>query len=1214
MLNVSPTIKGFIATFTPSADTDVVGYVVHASTISGFTPNSSNLVSNGPDTSVTCQVPYTGNVYVKVAAYDSFEDVSNINFSGLNYSTERVVLISPTNPLDTVAPTVPTGVSVVGGIDNGGQADTAYLTISWSAVVDTDLDLEGYSIQLKIGASTTYTEYTTGKGNTSYKITNLTPYTAYSARVAAFDKWGNISAWSAWVAVDINSITDSVPPNAPTSVVISGGFDTISVSASATKPSDWEAYEIQMATNSGFTAGLQTVVSASPLTVLRAAAGTYYVRALCVDRSGNKSGWVNSVPASVTTALSLPTALYNELRTDFLVNDALFKFGRAGDGAYPVDTSLYVVSSGGTLIWKNSTYNISTVTLTNAFNKYIAATCTGSTATLSVLPISTDLTAIASNVVIIAVTSSSKQPNSNGNYICYVRNSNSLELEGAIIRSATITTAQIKSLDIGDAAVTGTLNANRIGANTITADKIVVSGITIGGNQISTGALKADTEILVGSTTSGSIKLSGINNRIEVRKTGEAFDRVQIGKLSTGDYGLVLKNSAGDLLLTSDGSIDGTKVKNLYVNGNAVVGGSVTIGAATLTYSDGKSLEYYKPLEAGSTNGATLGTNIKDSAGSALTDADLKNNQDSIIRNPIGGYYTSTTPVVGGIKITLPQFFTNTMLKFYVDIYEYTAGFSCSLEIAGFNDGHYNWLETTARVVGDSNVEYPVTFGHNGAKSCIWIGNPTDTWSYPQVRIRDVFLGYSNYSAALWSTGWSINFDTATPTNVSSTIVDTLPGADWAKVSGSGKPADGADNTSTILGTVGTLTLNQALTVNSLLTIAGANAGLTSGLSSYNQASSSGFWMSKSSGSTRARIGTIDASNNLTAGLMWDGSVMKFAGQATFASGSAGYSNIADKPTSLSQISATDASTLADASTNAASAVASIADIASDNKFTSVEKSTTRQEWDIIVTEKSVLDAQATTFEITTEKAAYDTNFQSLANYLNNGTAWASGVPSWISDSNIVTTTTIVGATFRSTWKAYYDAKTALIVAIEAKAKALADSAQSTANTASSAATAAQTSAVTANSAIAAWTKPSTTLIDGNKIYTGAAYVDTLVIKGQAVTIPIQSFTAAYIRCVTNTWTTVQTASIVSTGAPITINIGAILSDTGNSEWGAHFRIYRNSTLLVQGDNLNHSDVLGFCYGDTPGYGTFKYELQIYPDSDNVDVSNRTMLLLETKK
>ncbi|WP_144982895.1 phage tail tip fiber protein [Halomonas sp. C22] len=42
-----------------------------------------------------------------------------------------------------------------------------------------------------------------------------------------------------------------------------------------------------------------------------------------------------------------------------------------------------------------------------------------------------------------------------------------------------------------------------------------------------------------------------------------------------------------------------------------------------------------------------------------------------------------------------------------------------------------------------------------------------------------------------------------------------------------------------------------------------------------------------------------------------------------------------------------------------------------------------------------------------------------------------------------------------------------------------------------------------ANNRVSSWTRPSSTLIDGNQIFTGDAYVDTLQIKGQAVTIPI---------------------------------------------------------------------------------------------------------------
>lgn len=145
--------------------------------------------------------------------------------------------------------------------------------------------------------------------------------------------------------------------------------------------------------------------------------------------------------------------------------------------------------------------------------------------------------------------------------------------------------------------------------------------------------------------------------------------------------------------------------------------------------------------------------------------------------------------------------------------------------------------------------------------------------------------------------------------------------------------------------------------------------------------------------------------------------------------------------------------------TNANNALTQIGDIVSDNKFTPDEKQYIRREWEVIASEKPVNDAQADTFGITTEKTTYGTNFQNLADYLNNGTTWSSGIPVWINDSNLNTTTIIDGATFRTKLKEYYDARTALLNAIAAKAKTLADTAQSTANSALSTANNAATQA-----------------------------------------------------------------------------------------------------------------------------------------------------------
>lgn len=149
------------------------------------------------------------------------------------------------------------------------------------------------------------------------------------------------------------------------------------------------------------------------------------------------------------------------------------------------------------------------------------------------------------------------------------------------------------------------------------------------------------------------------------------------------------------------------------------------------------------------------------------------------------------------------------------------------------------------------------------------------------------------------------------------------------------------------------------------------------------------------------------------------------------------------------QTTAANAQSTADlAATSATTANTLISDISNDNKLTPNEKSPVRQEWNIIAAELSVNNTQADTFGITTEKTTYNTAFQTLANYLNNGTAWSSGIPTWISDANLSVTTPVVGSTFRTNWKAYYDARTALLNAVAKKAKTLADAAQSSADTA----------------------------------------------------------------------------------------------------------------------------------------------------------------------
>ena len=134
-------------------------------------------------------------------------------------------------------------------------------------------------------------------------------------------------------------------------------------------------------------------------------------------------------------------------------------------------------------------------------------------------------------------------------------------------------------------------------------------------------------------------------------------------------------------------------------------------------------------------------------------------------------------------------------------------------------------------------------------------------------------------------------------------------------------------------------------------------------------------------------------------------------------------------------------SDLSTATTNAQTALSKLSDIANDNVFTGVEKSSVRTEWEGILTDKSTLATQATTYGLSANATytTYVSKFQTLANYLNGGTAWVSGTPLWINDANLATSTAITGSDFRLKFKEYYDAKIAFMNAVIAVASTTAD-------------------------------------------------------------------------------------------------------------------------------------------------------------------------------
>lgn len=131
-----------------------------------------------------------------------------------------------------------------------------------------------------------------------------------------------------------------------------------------------------------------------------------------------------------------------------------------------------------------------------------------------------------------------------------------------------------------------------------------------------------------------------------------------------------------------------------------------------------------------------------------------------------GGQYTiSSVGKVGAIKITLPFSWNNTMLSFWVDVYEYSQNTSFSVLVGGYayaGGGGY-WNNTTATIVGTNNVKtnHPIRFGYDGSKCCIYIGEINYSWSYPKVNVRDVNFGHSSTNFNLCKTGWNVDIVTS---------------------------------------------------------------------------------------------------------------------------------------------------------------------------------------------------------------------------------------------------------------------------------------------------------------------------------------------------------------------------------------------------------------------------------------------------------------------
>jgi len=340
------------------------------------------------------------------------------------------------------------------------------------------------------------------------------------------------------------------------------------------------------------------------------------------------------------------------------------------------------------------------------------------------------------------------------------------------------------------------------------------TGLTLSGTQF----INAAPDQTVTLTGSGATSVSGTYPNFTISSTDT---NTTYGAATSTVLGLIkleddtVQSVAATAVSATAGRTYGVQVNSAgqavvnvpWVDTNTTYGVATTSANGLMSSTDKSKLDGIESGATGDQTAAEILTAIKtvDGAGSGL-DADLLDGLSSAsflradantattgylqaegfvntaggslsIFNPQGASYaTTTTTVTGAIKITLPQSWTNTMMRMTIRIYEYATNEAFEVVCGGYNySPSATWANSPfAYIIGSPNVNrnFTVRLGHDGTYCCVYIGETTSTWSYPQVAVTHFVAGYSNYDADQWNDNWAVGFATTLGT-ITATITNS---------------------------------------------------------------------------------------------------------------------------------------------------------------------------------------------------------------------------------------------------------------------------------------------------------------------------------------------------------------------------------------------------------------------------------------------------------
>lgn len=269
---------------TGSNSEDVVKYRVWVGNSASFTPSTANRVYEGNSLSFIYQTNDVTTMYFKVASVDKFNQQSAT-------ATSNGVQVTSPFVIDTEAPDTPTDFTI--NIVNSADGKSAVATASWTPGGETDR--LGFEVAWRKTGNIPWNVVKFLEDAGSGTIYLPEAYVSYDFRIRAYDDAWNYSPWSSVITVAADANT---APAAVTGFDGDAGVDSITYTWNAVGDTDLRHYEIDIATNTGFSpilASFQAGIATS-LTVGGLAPGTtYYARIRTKDQGNLTSAWSSTL-------------------------------------------------------------------------------------------------------------------------------------------------------------------------------------------------------------------------------------------------------------------------------------------------------------------------------------------------------------------------------------------------------------------------------------------------------------------------------------------------------------------------------------------------------------------------------------------------------------------------------------------------------------------------------------------------------------------------------------------------------------------------------------------------------------------------------------------------------------------------------------------------------------------------------------------------------